>query len=339
MKNDILNAALSEKVAHQELTIIDLSKDQIHEDEYITVAKGLLEHQKRVSSKYFYDALGSRLFDQICGAPEYYPTRTEVSILKENATSIIRKSNFSYITELGSGSDKKISVLLDKLNALELEKLHYMPIDISESAIQETYNRLQESYPELEVTGVISDFTQNLGLVDTEASKLLCFLGSTIGNFSPFEAIQFFKSVSNNMGSNDYLLVGFDMVKNEQVLHNAYNDSLGVTERFNKNILSVLNSTYSADFNKEQFRHKAFYNKEKQQVEMHLLAKENSVVSLQDLALTINFVEGETLHTEISRKFTNKSIQDLANASNLEIDEVYTDSREWFSLVMLKRKS
>ena len=297
------------------------------------VHEGLSSPQKRIPSKYFYDGKGSKLFEDICDLPEYYLTRTEMSILKEKAPSLMASFVHSDIVELGAGANLKIQVMLDAAGQANRSTLRYLPVDISESAVVESAEDLVNKYPELEVLGVVADFTSQLDLLPTERPKMFCFLGSTIGNLEEKESISFLQKVSATMKPQDRLLISFDMVKPQKTVEAAYNDAQGVTADFNKNILNVVNSELGASFDPLHFDHLAFFNNNHDRIEMHLRANRDHSVKLEGLDTEVEFRKGETLHTEISRKFTRESIEDLASASGLQPQIWYTDLDNWFSVV------
>ena len=297
------------------------------------VREGLTASQKYLPCKYLYDASGSKLFEDICCLPEYYPTRTELSILEDIAPELMGGFNHKELVELGSGANVKIRVLLDAAGKTNRATLRYIPVDISESAVIEASLDLIERYPELQVLGIVADFTSQLDLVPTEYPLMFCFLGSTIGNMEKEESISFLQSVSENMKWEDRLLIGFDMVKSRETLESAYNDAQGTTSEFNKNILSVLNNELNADFDSSCFDHLAFYNDEHDRIEMHLRAKCDFSVNIESIGEQIEFHEGETIHTENSRKFTRKSIEDMARQANLNVENWHSDPNGWFSIV------
>ena len=297
--------------------------------------QGLAASQKYIPCKYFYDARGSKLFEDICRLPEYYVTRTELSILKEIAPGIMGTFTHKDLVELGSGANQKIRILLDAAGESNRATIRYIPVDISESAVIEASEDLLERYPGLRILGVVADFTYQLDVVPTERPLMFCFLGSTIGNMSEDESISFLHSVSENMNPADRLLVGFDMVKSRGTMEAAYNDSRGVTAEFNKNVLEVLNNELNANFDPSHFDHLAFFNEANSRIEVHLRANRDVSVRLESIDMEVEFKQGETIHTENSRKFTSKSIEDMANHAGLYLQNWYTDPNGWFSLVVM----
>ncbi|MCF6149546.1 MAG: L-histidine N(alpha)-methyltransferase [Candidatus Kuenenia sp.] len=315
------------------LEIISYTIDTYSCDLKEHIREGLTAPQKYISSKYFYDAYGSTLFEKICKLPEYYLTRTELSILKESAPEIMEEFQKGDIIELGSGANWKIKILLNATDEANLSDIRYMPVDVSESALIDASEELLEVYPDLKVTGIVADFTKHLEKLPTLDNRFFTFLGSTIGNLTEKEGIHFMKNISSLMEKNDRFLLGFDMLKAKEMIERAYNDTQGVTSEFNKNSLNVVNRELNADFNPDHFDHIAFLNAEKEQIEMHLKANRDVSVEIRDLDLTIEMEKGETIHTEVSRKFTQKSIETLAEGASLKINRWFTDPRKWFSLV------
>jgi L-histidine N-alpha-methyltransferase len=297
--------------------------------------RGFTASQKHIPSKYFYDTRGSRLFEEICYLPEYYPTRTEISILKHAAPEIMRSFSRGDIVELGSGANRKIRIFLDSAGRERLSLFRYVPVDVSESALQEASEELQRLYPGLEVVGIVADFTLHMHMIPCDNSRLIVFLGSTIGNFEETMQRNFLRSVARSMNPHDRFIIGFDMIKPRETLEAAYNDSRGITEKFNKNVLHVLNRELNADFQPSQYEHVAFYNDEKERVEMHLRAKTKTVVTIDDLGLEVTIDKGETIHTENSCKFSRTRVEGMVSAAGLAVRQWYSDSRGWFSLAEL----
>jgi len=295
---------------------------------------GLTAENPRISSKYFYDELGSELFEEITQLQEYYPTRTEQSILRNIAPEIMNRNLSFEIIELGSGDCSKISILLNAIDKINLENINYIPVDISDTAIKNSANELSVKFPQIEIDGYVADFIHQLDQIPhSEKSRLISFLGSTIGNFSKKDAKKILLNLSKGLIRGDSLLVGFDLVKSEKVLNAAYNDSNGLTEKFNKNILNVINGIVESDFKIEDFDHLSFFNTEKSRIEMHLEANKDLVIQSPFFETPINFEKGDSIHTENSHKYTFEIIAELAKITDLEIKNYYTDSKDWFALV------
>lgn len=297
--------------------------------------RGFTASQKYIPSKYFYDTRGSQLFEEICYLPEYYPTRTEISILKHAAPNIMKSFPRGDIVELGSGANRKIRLFLDSAGRERLSHYRYVPVDVSGSALQEASEELQRSYDGLDVVGIVADFTLHMHMIPCDNSRLIIFLGSTIGNFDEKMQWNFLQSVVRSMNHPDRFVIGFDMIKPREILEAAYNDSRGITAKFNKNVLHVLNRELNANFQPFQYEHVAFYNDEKERVEMHLRAKEKTVVTIDDLGLEVTIDKGETIHTENSCKFSRAGVERMVSDAGLAIRGWYSDSKGWFSLAEL----
>jgi len=303
------------------------------EEEVSEIIVGLSAEQKYLPSKFFYDANGSKLFEDITCLPEYYPTRTEKSLLKEVAPQISKTLRNIDIVELGSGDCSKISILLDAIPFENMANVRYIPVDVSHAAISESARILVERFPEITVHGLLADFLKHLSAIPKETKRLFCFFGSTLGNLTRKQSVLFLLDLKTVMKPGDQLLLGLDMVKDIKVLENAYNDNQGITAAFNKNILCVVNNYVKTAFCPDWFEHIAFYNQSKGRIEMHLRALKDLETSCLYLPDKIRIKKGETIHTENSHKFTHWHIFDFACITGLKINAVYTDNRQWFSLV------
>ncbi len=303
------------------------------------VREGLSSGHKSIPSKYFYDSRGSRLFEKICGLPEYYQTRTELSILENSAAGIVGNFRKGDLVELGSGANWKIRALLDKVPETDLPHVHYLPVDVSESVLLEASEELLGIFPDLKVFCIVGDFTKPIEYIPAGCEKLFVIFGSTIGNLTEQEGCSLLKGIARCMGARDRLLIGTDMIKPKDILEAAYNDSQGITSEFNKNILHVLNRELHAHFNPRCFDHMAFYNPEEEQVEMHLQANRRISVEIEELDMTIGIRKGETIRTEICRKFSRTGIEKMAGQSGLRISRWFSDPKEWFCLTELVRWS
>jgi L-histidine N-alpha-methyltransferase len=303
------------------------------------VRTGLANPQKSIPSKYFYDSCGSRLFERITMTPEYYITRTELSILEHSAGKMVEflSSAGGDIVELGSGPTSKIKKLLDAAYARGLDRLRYVPLDICGTCIEEVIEELPLLYPDLEVLGLRADFTAHLGMLP-RGKKLLVFFGSTIGNFTDQECAGFLEKLKQAMNLDDCLLVGMDMLKPVRVMEAAYNDSEGITRRFNLNMLSHINRELKANFDLDDFEHLAYFNPDDEQIEMRLHAKRAVSVSIPSLSMTVTLRKGETIHTEICRKFSRNRIERIFSEAGFQIEGWFTDSKGWFSLVEVKKQ-
>lgn len=297
------------------------------------ITAGLLADPKYISSRFFYDDTGSSLFQRITTLPEYYPTRTEKGILRDVSVEITGGRRGFDIIELGSGDYSKISILMEAIPERDLGSVRYFPVDVSESAVHHSAEGVSLRYPEVEVRGLLADFIKHLTSLPGDGDRLVCFFGSTIGNFSRTRALQFVAELKKIMGPGDELLLGLDMEKDQRLLEAAYNDKEGVTEEFNKNLLRVVNRIAETDFNPADFEHLAFYNPREKRIEMHLKAKLEMEITSPRLPHPVKLWKGETIHTENSHKFTREHIGQFAERSGLSLKRSYSDRNNWFSLV------
>lgn len=297
-------------------------------DDHEEIMRGLSAAQKTINPKYFYDHLGSQLFEEITTLPEYYPTRTEISILREHAQSIaaILGGNI-YVVEPGAGNCEKIRYLLDAI-----KPRCYLPVDISLEFLQQSVNQLVTDFDWLHVHPIAADFSQDFELPEfTQQGRVVVFYpGSTIGNFDPDHAVEFLKRIAKWVAPHGGVLLGVDLQKDINVLHAAYNDSKGVTEKFNLNILSNLNSILDGDFDLNNFNHRAYYNTDKNRIEMHLVATRDHRVNLD--GNLVSFKQGESIHTENSYKYTLQGLADLASQAGLSLKHSWCDDEQLFSM-------
>jgi L-histidine Nalpha-methyltransferase len=316
----------------------------LSEDDERTLANdvldGLTKPFKELAPKHFYDARGSELFEQICEQPEYYPTRTELAILRERAGEIVSDTAAGELVELGAGASDKARILLDAMrDAGRLGR--YIPLDVSESVVESAAQTLVTDYPGLQVHGVVGDFERHLEHVpDTNGgvggNRIVALLGGTIGNFPPGTRRAVLGKIAGLLSAQDRLLLGADLVKDPHVIEAAYNDSAGVTAEFNRNLLHVVNRQLDADFAPDSFAHVAFYDRRHEWVEMRLRATRACSVLVGGLDLRVDFAAGEELRTEISAKFTRERIAADLEASGLELAHFYTDDQDLFSLSMAR---
>jgi dimethylhistidine N-methyltransferase len=296
------------------------------------VRKGLLARPKTLPWSYFYDAAGSRLFDRICRLPEYYLTRSEDAILREHADAMVSGwSSPPAVIELGSGSAAKTQRLI----AAVLRRhgtLHYHPIDVSPTALEASAHALTHRFPRLRVTGYVANYQDSLSTVAAQISepKLWVFLGSSLGNYDQAEAVDLLVQVASTMGPDDRFLLGTDLSKNRAILEAAYDDSEGVTARFNKNLLVRINAELGADFDLDLFAHQARYREDRNRVEMHLVSRTRQVVQIPGADIAVEFHEGESIHTENSHKYTRKSLGTLAERSGFIEEAAWTDPQRFF---------
>jgi L-histidine Nalpha-methyltransferase len=290
--------------------------------------------QKTLPCRFFYDARGSFLFEQICEQPEYYLTRTEDAILRENADSIAAALAPDLdVVELGSGSSRKTRRLLEAI-LRRRETLRYIPVDISSEMLDATSRRLRGEYPRLEVAPIAAEYFMALErLAEQKRPVLVLFLGSNLGNFTREEAGAFLGRVTGLLTPESRLLVGLDLQKDPLVLEAAYNDRAGVTAEFNLNLLRRLNVEVQSDFALDGFTHRAVFNPDESRIEMHLVSERHQTVRMNGSRIT--FEPGETIHTENSYKYSREQIRELVEEAGLRVERVWTDSRQWFSVNLL----
>jgi L-histidine N-alpha-methyltransferase len=271
------------------------------------VHNGLTADPKWLPPKWFYDARGSELFERITELPEYYPTRAEREVLRARAGAIARVTRAKTLIELGSGSSEKTRLLLDALRGYGTLGA-FVPMDVSVTALREAMARIAADYPGLDVHGIVGDFTAHLGHLPAGGTRLVAFLGGTIGNLTPAERAAFLADVRGELEPGDWLLLGTDLVKDPATLVAAYDDAAGVTAEFNRNVLRVVNRELHADFDVDAFEHVALWNADAEWIEMRLRARRAMRVRVDDLDLTVDFAAGEELRTEISAKFRREGV-------------------------------
>jgi L-histidine Nalpha-methyltransferase len=301
------------------------------------VLDGLTRPLKELPPKHLYDARGSELFDAICELPEYYQTRTERLILETHAEDIVAHTGAVELVELGSGSATKTRVLLDAMAAAGTLR-RYVPVDVSATTVHAVAELFADEYEGLEVRGVVGDFDRHLSKLPAPVgARLVPFLGGTIGNFPPGSRRRFLRGVGKILGAGGHLLLGTDLVKDPHVIEAAYDDSAGVTAQFNLNVLHVVNRELGANFDVDAFQHVAFFDREREWVEMRLRATEPQQVRIEALDLDIAFAAREELRTEISAKFTIDRLRADLAAAGLELVELYTDPEELFAVSLARR--
>lgn len=297
------------------------------------VRTGLTTTPKTLPPKYFYDALGSHLFEAICQLPEYYLTRAETEIFERYANEIVTAiPGLTSIAEFGSGSAVKSRYLIAALLA-QRDVVHYQPLDISPDILKQSAEALLESYTGLSVTGYVCDYLQQMPPLERrdKGRVLVLFLGSNIGNYTPEEARALLQRMRQIMQPGDGLLLGADLKKDQQVLEAAYDDALGVTAAFNLNVLLRINQQLGGDFNLRQFAHRAVFNETQSRMEMYAVSRVAQTVRLAALDLTVEFQAGEMIHTEYSHKFDTAQLAASATATGFAPLQVWRDEREWFS--------
>ncbi len=296
------------------------------------VLAGLTAARKWLPPKWFYDKIGSELFEDITRLPEYYPTRTERSILTNHAAEIIDAAGSDTLIELGSGSSEKTRLLLDALSDRARDTASYLALDVSEDALRSACAGLVATYPGLRVGALRADFTHQLDLLPRGGARLVAFLGSTIGNFDPTDRTEFLRALRAGLGPGDCFLLGADLVKSPDVLVPAYDDAAGVTAAFNLNLLDVLNQRLDADFDRTAFEHVADWDADNEWIEMRLRAGRDLVTEVPGVGLTMRLDRGESIRTEISAKFRRSGLTAELAAAGFAQRGWWTDEREWFSL-------
>jgi L-histidine Nalpha-methyltransferase len=318
----------------QPLTVLDHHYQELSIDGK-DVIKGLTEKLKSLPPKYFYDDPGSQLFEKICELPEYYPTRTEAWILQQYADEIAAITNCCELIELGSGSSTKTQALLTAYQKIA-NSCRYLPIDVSGGILKTSVLQLQEKYPDIAIHGLLGTYEQALVHLESNylQSRMLFFLGSSLGNFNQEECDIFLNQVSRTLQPGDYFLLGIDLQKPQDILEAAYNDSQEVTAAFNLNMLSHLNWRFQGNFDISLFKHQAVYNQVDHQIEMYLHCQKSHWVSLELLDLKISFEVGESILTEISRKFNLATMEKNLSDKGLKTVKTWTDEKGWFGLIL-----
>lgn len=302
------------------------------------ISASLGTNLKSIHPKFFYDKEGSDLFEKICSVLEYYPTRIEISMLQKLQTELPSFLDDDFrLVELGSGSSVKTRLILDFLTTSQ-KTTEYFPIDISE-ILAESSEELLNDYKNLTITGIIDTYEGGLEFLKTydDKNNLIVFLGSSFGNFSPIDGYKFLEKIHSTMKSGDLFLIGLDLVKDKYVLESAYNDSEGITAKFNLNVLSRINDELDADFNLKNFSHHAIYNEKDQRIEMYLksLADQSIVISKSDLELKLQ--KDELIHTEYSHKYRLSQIHDLLDDVGFELKHTWLDEKKYFSLTLVSK--
>ncbi|TDD60548.1 L-histidine N(alpha)-methyltransferase [Kribbella antibiotica] len=295
------------------------------------VRTGLTADAKWLPPKWFYDARGSDLFEQITRLPEYYPTRAEREILQARSAEIAKLTKARTLVELGSGSSEKTRLLLDGLRD-HGSLSTFVPLDVSESALRDASDAINADYPTIGVHGVVGDFTAHLDKLPGDSPRLVAFLGGTIGNLLPEERAGFYRSIRDVLEPGEWLLLGTDLVKDPATLVAAYDDAQGVTAEFNRNVLRVINRQLGADFDVDAFEHVALWDAEEERIEMRLRATSPQRVLIPEVHLEVDFAEGEELHTEISTKFRPEGVAAELAAGGFAQAAWWTDSEARFAL-------
>jgi len=298
----------------------------------------LSQNSKFINPKFFYDRKGSDLFESICSLPEYYPTKTEISILKKlkHDLSSYLDENMNLV-ELGSGSSVKTRLLLDIFTTLQT-KTEYFPIDISE-ILTESSEQLLKDYDTLHIAGIIDTYEGGLEFLKNydDNKNLIIFLGSSFGNFTPDDGKLFLEKIFSTMNSGDLFLIGLDLVKDKNILEAAYDDSQGITAKFNLNVLSRINDELDADFNINNFLHYSIYNETDQRIEMNLKSLVSQSVIIAKSNLSLNFNKDELIHTEYSHKYHASQIEKLLTDVGFTIKNIWLDDKKYFSLTLVSK--
>ncbi|AYY13215.1 L-histidine N(alpha)-methyltransferase [Actinobacteria bacterium YIM 96077] len=299
----------------------------------VDVRAGLTATPKTLPPKYFYDARGSQLFEQITRVPEYYPTRAERAILTAHADEIALLAGADTLVELGSGSSEKTHLLLGGMRTAGALR-RYVPVDVSESALNGAVKELDADYPELDIHGVVADIEHHLHLLPRRGRRLVAFLGGTIGNLFPSERHRFLADVRASLRPGDTLVLGTDLVKDPRRLVAAYDDAAGITAEFNRNVLHVINRSLGADFLPETFDHVATWDATNEWIEMRLRAGSDHVVRIAELGVTVEFANGEEIRTEISAKFRPDTVASELALAGFAVRSWWTDPDGDFALTL-----
>lgn len=321
-----LRETIADPTAHPVLDLVP-PEDSFREE----VVRGLQAVPKQIPSKFFYDERGSQLFDEITQLEEYYLTRTEIGILHQHIGAIVARIGLhALLVEYGSGSSLKTRIMLDHL----MEPAGYVPIDISKDHLLHSAAALATAYPDLAIQPIAADYSSPLTLPEWGADNVVVFFpGSTLGNFTAGEAEAFLNQVAHVVGPGGGLLLGVDLKKDRAVLEAAYNDRKGITAAFNKNLLERINKELEGTFDLDQFTHEAFYNETEGRIEMHLRSRRNQVVQVG--SDTFSFLEGETICTEYSHKYSLDDIERLTAKAGFSVEEVWMDEQQWFAVLYL----
>ncbi len=338
LKSDVLGRFDFSSTNEDRLELYRLEQQDLLDTFAEDVLSGLSAPNKYLLPKYFYDDAGSQLFDRITETPEYYPKRVEKQLLADIMPDLVKATGggLEALIELGSGTSEKTHILLKSLISAG-NHFRYVPIDVSEIIIDSS-ERLLETYPNLCVTGIIASYEAGLGVISylDEKRKLLVFLGSSIGNLNRSERQALLEQINDALDPGDYVLIGFDLLKDRNILHKAYNDKAGVTRQFNLNLLRRINRELGGGFDLKKFEHHAFFNSEASRIEMHLIARVAQEVRITDLEQTFSFHAGESIHTENSYKFSDAMIGNLVRAAGFSHVKTWKDPKAYFALSLIR---
>ena len=302
-----------------------------------SVAAGLARRPRRLDCRFLYDADGSELYECICKQPEYYPTRIEAAILAQKSPAICRRTGPVTLFELGSGCSVKTDYLLAAYTSVHRQPIHYVPIDVSASALQQAMNDITSRYPTTRVTGINGTYEDAFRFFETASPAMIIFLGSTIGNLDEREAHRFWQAISAHIAAGDYFLLGVDLVKESHLLEAAYDDAAGVTASFTRNLFHRMNRELGARLDPGAIEHIARYNSQRERVEIYGRFNTAQTVHVGPLDQCFEITAGEEILIEISRKFRPDALPDYFADYGLEVQKTYTDEQQWFALLLLQR--
>ncbi|QSB04640.1 L-histidine N(alpha)-methyltransferase [Natronoglycomyces albus] len=315
-----------------QITVL-IDDSDLHNELRADVRGGMASHPKWMPPKWFYDKRGSALFEQITQLPDYYPTRCETEILLEHSKDIVTAAKAHTIVELGSGMSEKTRILLDAFhNHGDLRA--YYPFDVSDVTVEDSLEILTQTYPHLKLGGVVGDFTRHLHHLPTGEGRLVVLLGSTIGNMLPTERAELLTNLRQELKPGEQFLLGADLVKDTQTLIAAYDDPQGVTAKFNKNLLHVLNRHFDGDFQPENFSHVVIWDDKAAVIEMRLRAQKGMRVDLSALDMELTFQAGEDLHTSVSTKFRPDALRAELDAAGFGVTHHWDDERNYYTLLL-----
>ena len=327
-------------VVDERLCYYESSKNKSEKTFVEELSLSLNQKHKSIDPKFFYDKKGSKLFEDICKLPEYYLTRTEISILTQLQDKLPTYMNEEFrLVELGSGSSYKTRILISILENMH-KQIEYFPIDISK-ILKESAVTLLDDYENLRMTGIIDTYESGLDFVKNYDSKknLIVFLGSSFGNFDYKPGLRFLDKINSSMKDDDLFLIGLDLVKDKDVLEYAYNDSHGITAQFNLNVLSRINSELDSNFNVDKFAHHAVYNEAENRVEIYLRSLENQTVNITKAGIALKIKQNELIHTENSHKYTIPKIKEMFSSTGFRIRDMWFDEKQYFCLILLSKNS
>ena len=327
-------------VVDERLCYYESSKNKSEKTFVEELSLSLNQKHKSIDPKFFYDKKGSKLFEDICKLPEYYLTRTEISILTQLQDKLPTYMNEEFrLVELGSGSSYKTRILISILENMH-KQIEYFPIDISK-ILKESAVTLLDDYENLRMTGIIDTYESGLDFVKNYDSKknLIVFLGSSFGNFDYKPGLRFLDKINSSMKDDDLFLIGLDLVKDKDVLEYAYNDSHGITAQFNLNVLSRINSELDSNFNVDKFAHHAVYNEAENRVEIYLRSLENQTVNITKAGIALKIKQNELIHTENSYKYTIPKIKEMYSSTGFRIRDMWFDEKHYFFLILLSKYS